>query len=263
MEFQHKKQFGQNFLRNTEAILDFITGLQLTSDEQGKPLDGLLEIGPGMGAITEFLIERVNKLVLVEIDPELAAVHREAWADYPHVVVIESDILDVDLKEIQQKHGVSKVCGALPYNIGKQIIAKCCLDPELDWERAQFILQREVTEKYAGYKERNNGLHAALSTRWRTAILRNLERGLFQPMPKVNSAILTLSPRPEEAITRAQLPAFQKFLKQVFLQPRKKLRNNLKWLPEEKLASLPIDLDLRPEQLSNEQLLSLFQLLQS
>lgn len=257
-DFEFKKKWGQNFLRNEGICLEMITELQL------NPKDIVLEIGPGNGQLSQFLAEMVKKLILVEIDPELVEQLRERFALTKNVIVIEEDILQTDLAALKGKYKFNKVIGALPYNISKPIIAKVVATVEPLTELSVLMIQKEVAESYAKTSKKQSVLHCYLSQFSEIKLIRHVEKSNFTPEPKVTSSIITFERKQLNPIwNENNLLHFEDFLYQVFQEPRKKLLKNLKRNfmhkdPATILTQQGISIDTRIEQLTVEQILALF-----
>lgn len=256
--FQFKKEFGQNFLRDVEAILDIITAVA------PQPADRILEIGPGGGALSEYLIANVEMIYLVEVDPILAAELESDFGSYPNVEIINADILKLPVQEFILKNKINKVVGALPYNISKKIVDIVCGDFELLHLDSTFILQKEVAFNYVG-QPHTTFLHEYYKQLHELELLGVIEKSKFFPVPKVDSAGIKFTPKIKNKL---KLPAtalnYKKFVKQAFLNPRKKLIKNLKnaypqveWTTAYK--KLKLDDNIRVEQLTTEYFLQLWQ----
>lgn len=257
-KFNFKKQLGQNFLRNTEAILGMIEALELDSN------DIILEIGPGAGALTEFIVPNVKKLILLEIDPALAELLKEKFASYSHVEILTADVLQINIRELIHTHKINKIIGALPYNISKRIIELCCADIEIVLEAAVFMLQKEVAFNYAA-KPRTNFLNQFLTIFTEVELGYTVEKSKFFPVPKVDSAAIRFTSlgRDHLVIEPELIPGYIEFLKLSFQNPRKKLINNFRRLFKNKdwetiFNSLKISKDTRAEALIQQDFLNLF-----
>jgi len=205
-----------------------------------------IEIGPGPGALTECLLERAHKLVAVELDPRLAAGLREKFAGNPRFELLEANVLDADLAQF----GPAVVCGNIPYYITSPIIEKALsLGPNLI--RAVFLIQKEVADRLAAQPgSRDYGyLTVAVQTLCTVERLFVVKPAAFRPPPKVDSAVVRLTPRPEPLID--DYPRFMRFASACFRQKRKTLRNNLG------TADIPYA-SHRAEQLSIAQLIEVY-----
>jgi 16S rRNA (adenine1518-N6/adenine1519-N6)-dimethyltransferase len=250
------RRFGQHFL-SRKSILDRIAAAALG---EGAPL--AIEIGPGKGALTESLLERAEKVIAIEIDPYLVHYLRQKFreaVDAGSLVLIEGDVLKTDLAA----WGPAVVAGNLPYYITSPILEKIfALGPM--WKRAVFLVQAEVAERLAATPGgRDFGyLSVVAQLAARVEILFRVARTAFHPPPKVDSAVVSLTPRDAAAeLGIRDLAAFLRFASTAFRQKRKTLRNNLAPLyGKERVDSLEWA-GKRAEQLSVAELAELFQML--
>jgi len=233
------QRLGQHFLIRT-SILERIAREVC---EEGEPL--VIEIGPGRGALTQFLLPRAQRVIAIEVDPVLA--HYVGQKFGSKLEVLESDVLKIDLAQ----WGPAVIAGNLPYYITSPILEKTLSSPFL---RAVFLMQREVAERLmAKPGSRDYGFLSV-----RSQLLANVEKlmhvpaGAFQPPPKVDSTVLRLTPV-QPAVD--DVDAFLTFAGQCFHMKRKNLRNNLSAYPA--MAQRP-EGKLRAEQLSIEQLIALW-----
>ncbi len=215
--------------------------------------DLVVEIGPGKGALTDHLLGRADRVVAIEIDPVLVQYLRSKYRDDPRVEIIESDILKADLSH----RGPLTVAGNLPYYITSPIVEKV-LGVGRQVHRAVFLVQKEVAERMTtGPGSRDYGyLSVATQFYAEARLLFTVPPGAFRPPPKVDSAVISLTPRTELAVAEPQ--AFLRFAGHCFRQKRKTLRNNLLGIwDKDKLDALP-QAGMRAEQLSIAELVDLF-----
>lgn len=212
----------------------------------------LIEIGPGPGGLTAELASRTDELILVELDPSLAAGLREVYGTNPKVRVVEADVLQTNLGQ----WGEAVICGNLPYYITSPIIEQVlALGPLL--QRAVFLVQREVGDRLAATPgSRDYGyLSVLVQAECRMERLFFVKPASFRPPPKVDSAVVRLTPRPQPLV--ADRRTFKRFISLCFRQKRKTLRNNLAGVaPREVLDQIPATKQ-RAEQLSLEELAGL------
>lgn len=246
------RRLGQHFLFQ-RPILERIA---LAVCPAPAPL--VIEIGPGPGALTEALRPRCERLVLIELDPALAGALRQRYKDDAGVAVVEADVLATD----PGAWGRAVVCGNLPYYITSPIVEKTLALGDL-LERAVFLVQKEVADRLAsGANSRDYGyLTAATQVQCAVERLFVVKPAAFRPPPKVDSAVVRLTPR--ETPLDPDLEAFRRFASMCFRQKRKTLRNNLSArVPREILDTLP-ESGLRAEQLSVDLLAALRQRLKA
>jgi 16S rRNA (adenine1518-N6/adenine1519-N6)-dimethyltransferase len=233
-----RKRFGQHFLHDP-AVLKRIVDAIAPSRE-----DAVVEIGPGEGALTRPLLERLSRLTVIEIDRDLASRLTEAFSG-DRLVMVSGDVLDFDFASLPE--GV-RVVGNLPYNISTPILFH--LSKYADRLRdLHFMLQREVVERMVAEPStpEYGRLSVMLQTRFTMKKLFNVAPGAFRPPPRVESAVVRLVPLAERPDCDAAL--FERIVREAFSARRKTLRNALPLRPEH-YAALQIDPQLRPENLS-------------
>lgn len=250
-----KKHLGQHFLTDlsiAQRISDAVTG--------HKGVAKVLEIGPGMGVLTDFLIQKDWDLYLVDIDKEsIAYLHKK----YPHLDgrIIDADYLKMDFAPIMK--GDYIVAGNFPYNISSQIFFKI-LEERSHVTEVVCMLQKEVAERIASPKgNKDYGiLSVLLQTFYDIEYLFSVPPGVFNPPPKVNSGVIRLKRNSVETLACDE-KLFFKVVKQGFSTRRKTLRNCMKvFNVSQELNADPI-MDKRAEQLDVEEFVSLTQKIES
>ena len=223
-----RKRFGQNFLTD-HGIIDSI--VKAIDPKPGQPL---VEIGPGLMALTQPLVERTGHLTVIELDRDLAARLRTKH----QLNVIESDVLKVDFTALAQSLNVPKlrVAGNLPYNISSPILFHLLEHVDVVQDQ-HFMLQKEVIDRMVA--DAGNADYGRLSVmlQWRYAMENVLfvPPESFDPPPKVNSAVVRMVPREQPAALNPKL--LEELVQVAFSQRRKILRNTLgKWLDEKGFA---------------------------
>ena len=218
-----RKRFGQHFLTDG-AILDAIVDAI-----DPKPGEALVEIGPGLGAMTDPLVARCEKLIVIELDRDLAARLRKR----PELDVIESDVLQVDIAALAQQRGQKlRIVGNLPYNISTPILFHLlgAVDEVVD---QHFMLQKEVVDRMAAAPGSKDYGRLSVMLQWRYDIesVLDVPPESFDPPPRVDSAVVRMQPLPlTEAVDAALL---EELVRVAFSQRRKMLRNTLgRWLDE-------------------------------
>jgi 16S rRNA (adenine1518-N6/adenine1519-N6)-dimethyltransferase len=244
MAHQFKKQFGQNFLRNSRFAKALLEAAQI---EAG---DTVIEIGPGDGRVTRELLERGCKVIAIEVDYDLVVSLIKEFNHSPGFEIIHQDVLTVSIPDLNAKYGLEKgykVIGSLPYNISKQIIAKFIDCDPLPTCMA-FIVQEEVAQTYVAAAPK-----ASFLSNW-TRLRAEVKKGLsipntqFFPVPKVNGAILII--KPLNQAERGEFTKLDRLLRIGFSSPRKTLRNNLNaisTLPREKLDKVLQELKIEKQ----------------
>ena len=236
-----RKRFGQNFLVD-DAIIDHI--VQAIAPRAGEPL---VEIGPGLMALTQPLLERVGQMTVIELDRDLAARLRGRQG----LDVVESDVLKVDFTALAATLGVPKlrVVGNLPYNISSPILFHL-LDHVDVVQDQHFMLQKEVVDRMVAQPATSDYGRLTVMLQWRYAMENVLlvPPESFNPPPKVNSAVVRMLPRAEPAALDRKV--LETLVQVAFSQRRKILRNTLgRWLEEQSFSGT-FDLQRRAEEVS-------------
>ena len=245
------RRLGQHFLART-SILQRIAAAAVPSPETT-----ILEIGPGRGALTQFLIPAAARVVAVEVDQVLVHYLQAKFRD-DQITVVHGDVLQTDLSQ----WGPVSVAGNLPYYITSPIIERVlALGPML--LNAVFLVQKEVAERItSGPGSRDYGyLSVACQLHAETKYLFAVPPEAFRPPPKVDSAVVQLIPRRQPVV--ADTAGFLHFAGACFTQKRKTLRNNLASLYGKERVDTEPEAGLRAEQLSVEELASLYERLNS
>ena len=216
---------GQNFLQDESVACWMAEALEAGPD------DVIVEIGPGLGAVTRHLVGRGRKLILVEKDARLAAALRDQHAGDPTIEVLEADAAELDLRPFF-KLGPLKVLGNLPYSVGTTIMARWLETPS-PVGHALFMLQKEVCDRVtAGPRCGDYGqLTVRLQARWTARQRRDVPPDSFHPRPAVQSAIVSLRPRDRHDLPVFDESLFGRLVRLGFSQRRKQLKNVLGDLP--------------------------------
>ena len=238
-----RKRFGQNFLVSQGVIRSIIDAVAPRAG------DTVVEIGPGLGALTDPLLEQVEHLHVVEIDRDLIARLRERYPE-ERLSIHEGDALEFDFGTLKGE-GRLKIVGNLPYNISSPLLFHLAQYAEQVYDM-HFMLQREVVDRMVaepGGSEFGR-LSVMLQYRFHMERLFIVPPGSFNPPPKVDSAIVRMIPIPSDKIAVKDETLYAKVVSAAFGQRRKTLRNTLKpLLSESELAQLQIDAQLRAENL--------------
>lgn len=252
-----RKRFGQHFLTDRRSLERIVEALQPAATET------VVEIGPGKGALTTLLAPRCRRLIAIEIDRDLVASLREQFHEQPGVEIVEGDALDVNWVALSGDSYL--LAGNLPYYITTPLIFRI-LEPPMP-RRTALLVQREVAERLVampGSKE-----YGALTVNVQVAstvrMVSRVSAGSFRPKPKVDSAIVLLSPRPEALLGPDEEKPFRKFVQAIFGMRRKQMLRIVRelWIPSADDAGLTltasgIDPAARPETLSSETFVSLY-----
>lgn len=219
MKVNFKKRFGQNFLINNKYAGNLVKAVHIAES------DILLEIGPGHGAVTELLLGRCKKVIVIEIDEDFINFLTSRFQSYissSQLEIIHKDILVLDISEVVEKRDY-KVIGSLPYNISKKIIKKF-FETNHKPSFISFILQKEVAENYTAVPPRATFLSNYAKVFSKATFIKTVPKESFKPRPKVDGGIITFQ---MQNIQVKNYRKFISFLKSAFMMPRKKLVNNL------------------------------------
>ena len=255
-QFTFQKKFGQNFLIDPRVLDKIIDAAEIGKD------DYVLEIGPGIGTMTQYLAERARGVCAVEIDRKLIPILEETLQDYDNVEIINQDILKVDIRRLtEEKNGGEpiKVVANLPYYITTPIIMEL-FESEVPLDSVTVMVQKEVAERMqAGPGTKDYGaLSLAVHYYAKPYIAAYVPPNCFIPRPAVGSAVIRLTRHQEKPVTVRD----EKFLFQVirasFNQRRKTLQNGLYNSPELKIPKAQVTAVLRemdlPENIRGEKL---------
>ena len=228
--FNFQKKYGQNFLIDTH-VLDKIIG----AAEIGKD-DFVLEIGPGIGTMTQYLAEAAREVVAVEIDTKLIPILEDTLKEYDNVTVLNEDILKVDIRKIaEEKNGGKpiKVVANLPYYITTPIIMGL-FESEVPLDSITVMVQKEVADRMqVGPGTKDYGaLSLAVQYYARPRIVLNVPASCFMPRPKVGSAVIRLTRHKEPPVQVENEKLMFQIIRASFNQRRKTLANGLNNSPE-------------------------------
>lgn len=257
-----RKQFGQHWLKSEKALAKILATAQL------KPEDRVLEIGPGTGILTVKILPQVRSLVAVEIDRDLCVGLRQRFIKSTNFTLVEADILSLPLEALPNSPHC--VVANIPYNITSPILEKLIgsiTKPINQFDRIVLLVQKEIGQRLTA--KPNHKAHSALSVRSQflaeCEFICDVPATAFYPVPKVDSAVVCLSPRPF-----AEVPKNPQFLEKIihmgYLMRRKMLKNNLEPVCDrdhltEILQSMQINPQVRAEDLSVSQWIELSDLL--
>lgn len=239
-----RRHFGQNFLHDRNIVDKIIVSIDPGPD------DHVVEIGPGHGALTNPLLERVGRLDVVEIDRDLAAAI-ERDNDNPRLAVHCGDALKFDFAPLASGPGSLRLVGNLPYNISTPLLFHFLDFSEL-FRDAHVMLQKEVVQRMTAAPggKTYGRLSVSLAARCTVESLFIVKPGSFTPAPRVDSAVARLTPDPQRRARITDEAAFDRVVAQAFNQRRKRLSNALRnTVDHEQIESLGIDPGARAENL--------------
>lgn len=224
-EFCFQKKFGQNFLIDGHVLDKIIAGAGVTKD------DMVLEIGPGIGTMTQYLAEAAGKVVAVEIDRNLLPILQETLADYDNVKVIHADVLSLDLEKlVQEENGGRpiKVVANLPYYITTPIIM-ALFEQHVPLANVTVMVQKEVAARMkSGPGSKDYGaLSLAVQYYAEPYIVANVPCNCFMPRPNVDSAVIRLTRYEEPPVQVKDEKMLFMIIRASFNQRRKTLQNGL------------------------------------
>jgi 16S rRNA (adenine1518-N6/adenine1519-N6)-dimethyltransferase len=247
-----RKSLGQHFLSDRRILGRIADALQL------QPHETVLEIGPGRGSLTDLLVDRAARVLAIEYDRALAELLRKKYADRHNVMIVEADVLSVSLGELAQ--GPYALVGNVPYYITTPILFHALVPPRAS--RSVYLVQREVADRLSaspGSKE-YGALTVNVAAVATASTLFRVPAGAFSPPPKVESAVVRITPRSAPLITSEEERPFRVLVQGAFGMRRKQMRRvvrSLRALDAEQadavLAACGIDPEVRPETLTPEQ----------
>ena len=241
MKHQARKRFGQHFLTDQGVIADIVDAIDPQPGQQ------MVEIGPGLAAMTQPLVERVGHLQVIELDRDLAARLRQ----HKQLTVHEADVLKVDVTALAKNLNTQtlRVVGNLPYNISTPILFHL-LDHVAVIQDQHFMLQKEVVERMVAAPSTAAYGRLSVMLQWRYAMAMVLEVGpmAFEPPPRVDSAVVRMTPHTQPA--PLPLALLSELVQVAFSQRRKLLRHTLgRWLQERGVAA-DFDVQRRAEEVA-------------
>ncbi|HEU4721454.1 MAG TPA: 16S rRNA (adenine(1518)-N(6)/adenine(1519)-N(6))-dimethyltransferase RsmA [Gemmatimonadaceae bacterium] len=255
-----RKSLGQHFLTDRRILGRIADALRLEGHET------VLEIGPGRGSLTDILADRAGRLVAIEYDRALAALLRERYARRSNVIVAEADVLEVSLGELAG--GPYVLVGNVPYYITTPILFHALKPPRAD--RAVYLVQREVAQRLIarpGSKE-YGALTVNVAAVARAESLFAVPSGAFSPPPKVESAVVRITPLAQPLVTADEERPLRELVQGAFGMRRKQMRRVVRTLfslgaegADALLGRAGIDGEVRPEVLSVQQFVGLLQAL--
>lgn len=247
-ESQHKarKRFGQNFLIDYGIIRDIVRSVHPHKD------DVIVEIGPGKGAITQLLADACDNLNVIELDRDLVPWLKVKFEKHPNFQLFQADALQFDFSQLIKNEKPLRIVGNLPYNISTPLIFHL-LSYASKVQDMHFMLQKEVVKRMAAHAGESAYGRLGIMVQYYCAVedLFDVPPTSFDPAPKVDSAIVRLIPYKELPYVANNVKTLETLVNVAFQQRRKTLRNSLKQLlTAEQMENLPVDLSLRPEEIS-------------
>ncbi|MDE6673438.1 MAG: 16S rRNA (adenine(1518)-N(6)/adenine(1519)-N(6))-dimethyltransferase RsmA [Acetatifactor sp.] len=265
-DFVFQKKFGQNFLIDPHVLEKIVDAAQITDE------DCVLEIGPGIGTMTQYLAESAREVVAVEIDRALIPILEDTLSAYDNVTVINQDIMKVDIQQLVQERNQGrpiKVVANLPYYITTPIIMSL-LEKHVPLQSITIMVQKEVAERMqVGPGTKDYGaLSLAVQYYARPEVVANVPANCFMPRPNVDSAVIRLTRYPQPPVEVRDERHMFAVIRASFNQRRKTLANGLAngmGIPRERvvkvLESMGLSATIRGDALNLEQFAQLSNLL--
>ena len=269
-KFNFQKKFGQNFLIDTHVLEKIIDAAGITKD------DFVLEIGPGIGTMTQYLCENAREVAAVEIDNNLIPILKDTLKEYDNVEVIHEDILKVDIQELAQRKNQGrpiKVVANLPYYITTPIIMGL-FESHVPIASITIMVQKEVADRMqAGPGSKDYGaLSLAVQFYAKPEIVTNVPPNCFMPRPNVGSAVIRLMRHETVPVDVLDEKLMFRIIRASFNQRRKTLANGLNNAPDiplskeqiqESITALGVPVNIRGEALTLEQFAKLSNIMHS
>ena len=248
-EFAFQKKFGQNFLIDTHVLDKIISAAEITKD------DLVIEIGPGIGTMTQYLACAAREVVAIEIDKMLIPILKETLSEYDNVTIINEDVLKVDLNKLAEERNGGrpvKVVANLPYYITTPIIMGL-FENHVPLHSITIMVQKEVADRMRmgpGTKD-YGALSLAVQYYAEPYLVANVPQNCFMPRPKIGSAVIKLTVHEKPPVTVRDEKLMFKLIRASFNQRRKTLANGLNNSPElhyskEQIAEAIEKLELSP-----------------
>lgn len=258
-----KKKFGQNFLLDKNILNKIVEMSEVNSN------DTIIEIGPGLGCLTEFLAMQAKKVICYEIDKDMVEILKDNLSSYNNIEIMHMDFLKADLSMYNNPCDNVKVVANLPYYITTPIIFKLLSETQI--KQFTFMVQKEVGERLTGKPNTKdyNALSVVMNYKTDSKLAYKVSRNSFHPAPNVESALLVVKTKEVDSSGNFG-PKFLEFVQNIFEQRRKTIINNISnnySISKDKLMKIfeenNISIDIRAEALDIEQIKNIYILLKS
>ena len=246
MSHKPRKRFGQNFLHDKMVIQRIVNNI---NPRQG---DHIVEIGPGEGALTELVLDKIGAMDVVELDRDLIPLLKIRFVMQEGLTIHQADALKFNFCELKENEKKLRIIGNLPYNISTPLLFHL-LDNSHCIQDMHFMLQKEVVDRIVAKPGDSayGRLGIMMQYYCRSEYVFTVKPGAFRPPPKVDSAIVRLIPHEKPPVEVNDFDTFSKIVNFSFTQRRKTLRNILKGkLEASQIEELGIEPTIRPERLS-------------
>lgn len=249
-----KKSYGQNFLSNKSKIE------KIAEEILNNSTNDIIEIGPGLGAITEPLVNQKRNIVCIEKDKILIENLKNKFKLKKNITLINEDVLKIDFKSIASENSI--IIGNLPYNISTKILIKFVNELHESTNKGIFMFQREVADKIIAKKIKKNRLSSKIKIFYEVKEILKVSENDFWPPPKIKSSVLLFTPK-KIGSKNLNMKELDKFLQCAFFSNRKKIVNNLANKYDKDrifsiLKKLRINDKVRPEDIDEGMLLQIF-----
>ncbi len=264
-----QKELGQNFLVDRGVLAHILAAAEISAT------DTVLEIGPGLGMLTQALAERAQRVVAVELDRQLVAILQERLQAFPNAHVVTGDILALDIATLlagepaSGSAGTYKVVANIPYNITSAVL-RHLLEASIRPRLIVLMVQKEVAQRVTARPGEMSLLAVSVQFYGRPRLIHRVPAGAFYPVPKVDSAIIRIDPHPELPLASEEIAPFFTVVRAGFGQRRKQIHNSLLHglgLPAkaiaEALADTGVDGKRRPQTLSVGEWVALYRALRA
>lgn len=244
-----KKHLGQNFIIDRNIIDKIVSVAKINKQND------VLEIGPGIGSLTQSLCEQANFVTAIEIDPKMVEILNDTMSSFENLNIVQEDFLKFDTSKLETNNII--VCANLPYYVTTPILFKL-FESEIKFEKIVVMVQKEVAMRFKAAKDTKqyNALSIFAQTCFDVSVAFDVSRNVFYPKPDVDSSILIFIPKNE--VNCIELKPIFEFIRKCFTHRRKTLSNNLKEIvdnPEEVnsfLHKANLGLNIRAQSLSFE-----------
>ena len=246
MSHKPRKRFGQNFLHDKMVIQRIVNNI---NPRQG---DHIVEIGPGEGALTELVLDKIGAMDVVELDRDLIPLLKIRFVMQEGLTIHQADALKFNFCELKENEKKLRIIGNLPYNISTPLLFHL-FDNSHCIKDMHFMLQKEVVDRIVAKPGDSayGRLGIMMQYYCHSEYVFTVKPGAFRPPPKVDSAIVRLIPHEKPPVAVNDFDTFSKFVNFSFTQRRKTLRNILKGkLEASQIEELGIEPTIRPERLS-------------
>ncbi len=248
LHFRPRKRFGQHFLTDESILEEIIAAIGIS------PSDSIIEIGPGRGALTQYLLPLVGHLDVIEIDRDLTAYLQRHYQSMEKLTIHNADVLHFDWGSVLPSQPLKRIVGNLPYNITTPLLFKL-----FDWSTRirdmHFLLQKEVVDRLTALPGSHNYSRLTVMAQYHAQLtmLLTVDATAFTPPPRVESAFVRIVPYPNPPVQALDLNVFAEVVREAFSHRRKTLANSLrKLITSSELESLNIDPHWRPQQITVE-----------